>query len=173
MKRHTAENYATANDPLWRRLAGQIRKVAVDTTSRMKWKVLGYLLSESERESFETEVFPGIGFYARPSSSGKPESIVLFVGGAGNPAMVASRDEKTRKAMAGELAADETAMFNSQAIITIRADGTILIKGGKVFLGDDTVVEVTDGVLRGTTKDTNTGLEFWQLGGASRRVFSK
>jgi len=63
--------------------------------------------------------------------------------------------------------------FDTPQPITV----TVEISAGSVRLvatdRDDTVVEVTEGVVNGTAVEMSTGLEQWQLGNASTRVFSK
>lgn len=109
--------------------AGQIRRMAISLTSRALWQLTGFTLLDGKREPLPAEPFLGIGFHARPSSSGKPEAIVLMVGDdAKSPVVVAVRDEKTRQAIAGALAGDETAMFNSLVIAIAKADGTFEIR---------------------------------------------
>lgn len=99
--------------------------MAIDLTEGVLWRVLGFLLEGGRREQARVEVFPGIGFYARPPASGKPEAIVLNVGGAEHPVVVATRDEKTRAAAVADVAADESAQFNTAARVHVKADGTI------------------------------------------------
>lgn len=110
--------------------AGRIRRMTVGPTSRPLWQVIGHSLADvgGDIETRSAEAFTGIGFYARPpDSGGSPEVIAVFTGKtAGNPVIIAARDERTRKAVA-QLEADETAIFTSKAMIRIKADGTIEI----------------------------------------------
>lgn len=50
------------------------------------------------------------------------------VGGTKTPAIVATRDEATRKAAVGNLAEGETAVYNDKAVIVLKADGTVEIR---------------------------------------------
>jgi phage gp45-like len=109
--------------------AGAIRRMAIALTSKALWQLTGLRLLDNSTEVMTAEPFGGIGFHARPAASGKPEAIVLLVGdNATTPVVVAVRDEKTRQAIAGALAGDETAMFNSQAIVVCKADGTVEVR---------------------------------------------
>lgn len=111
-----------------RNALGMIRRMAVTLTSRAFWQVAGHRLLDGTIETRDAEVFSGVGFYARPPADGNPEAIVAFVGGAGSPIVIAVRDEKTRQAVAGAIAAGETAVFNSSSLVLIKADGTIEIR---------------------------------------------
>jgi phage gp45-like len=117
-------------EPFRAHVAGAIRKMAISLTSKALWQLTGSRLLDGSIETIPNgEPFLGVGFHARPSSSGKPEAIVLMVGDdATQPVVVAVRDEKTRQAIAGALAADETAMFNSLVIAIAKANGTYEIR---------------------------------------------
>jgi phage gp45-like len=115
------------NDPQMRSLFGMIRRMAVSVTSKPLWQAVGYRIAANV-ETLVAEVFAGIGFYSRPPRNGKPEAIAVFVGGnTKSPAFVAMRDEKTRAAVA-DIAEDETAIFNSRAVVVVKADGTVEIR---------------------------------------------
>ncbi len=114
-----------------RDLLGRIRRFGITRTTSAIWQVVGHVLLDKTRETRDAEVFPGVGFYARPPASGTPEAIVVFPGGAGNPIIAATRDETTRRAvfnLAGELAPGETAVFNASAVVILKADGSIEIR---------------------------------------------
>lgn len=119
---------AERTDPLVNRVAGMIRRMAIQTTARALWQLVGYRNPDGTNETMPVEQFGGIGFYARPPASGKPEAIVVMVGGPTSPAIVATRDEATRAAMVGNLESDETAVYSSKAVVLIKADGTIEIR---------------------------------------------
>lgn len=105
---------------------GAIRRMVVSLTTKAIWQLAGFILGGGKRETMNAEPFGGIGFFARPPASGKPEAIVLMVGDdSRQPVVVAVRDEKTRQAIAGALAENETAMFNDAATVVIKSDGTI------------------------------------------------
>lgn len=115
------------NDPVIMRLQGAIRRMAISVTSRVLWQLSGFRNVDGTTESTEAEPFTGIGFYSIPPGGGAPEAITVMVGGGNSPAIVATRDEKTRATIA-KLAADETAVFTSKAIIVIKANGTVEIR---------------------------------------------
>lgn len=119
---------AERTDPLVNRVAGMIRRMAIQTTARALWQLVGYRNPDGTNETMPVEQFGGIGFYARPPASGKPEAIVVMVGGPTSPAIVATRDEATRAAMVGNLESDETAVYSSKAVVLIKADGTVEIR---------------------------------------------
>lgn len=128
MTYRTSEDHAEQTGPTQRLLHGLNRRVALtraDGTSR--WQVLGYR-GPAGRETFDVEPFTGIGFFSRPPSSGKPEAIVTAIGGSKTSAIVATRDEATRKAVAGGIDADETILYNSVAVVYVKKTGIVEIR---------------------------------------------
>lgn len=115
-----------ATNPEKRSLRAMVRRLAVVATARVLWQLSGVRNLDGTTEVLNVEVFPGIGFYARPPS-GRGEVIMVNVGGANAPAVVASRDEQTRKDVA-DLDADEAAMFNSVATVHVTAAGTVDVR---------------------------------------------
>jgi hypothetical protein len=111
-------------DPSHARARGALRRFAISLTAKVLWQLTGPTI-DGVVEVLRAEPFTGIGFFARPPASGKPEAIVAMLGDADAPAVIAIRDEATRAAAAGELTADETAVFNSLAILHFKEDGTI------------------------------------------------
>ncbi|HWU86208.1 MAG TPA: hypothetical protein VN253_02990 [Kofleriaceae bacterium] len=111
-------------DPFRAAVTGAIRRFAVKLTVKALWQLAGHTI-DGVQELVRAEVFGGIGIAARPPAAGKPEAIVVMVADAENPVVIAVRDEKTRAAVAGSLAEDETACFNSLAILHFKSDGTI------------------------------------------------
>lgn len=113
-------------------LRNLVRHYVITKASGAVWKLLGLIDGDGNKEREDAPIFPGIGIWARPPSSGAPEAIVNMVGAAtGNPAIVAMRDEKTRAALdaaLGGLKEDETAVFNSSAVVVLKVDGTIEIR---------------------------------------------
>lgn len=98
------------------------RRMTVLASKAGLWRLEGH---EGEYDD-DVEVFSGIGFYSRPRESNNAEVIVVKVGAAPNhPVVVATRDEDTRI----ELDENETAVFNSKAMVRITKDGEILIGG--------------------------------------------
>ncbi|MFA9269824.1 MAG: phage baseplate assembly protein, partial [Baekduiaceae bacterium] len=145
--------------PMALKLRGLVRRVIVAATGvDGLWKLLGFEAEDGAREGFEgVEVFPGIGFASRPGSGGKPEVVILNIGAdAGHPVVVASRD----RSLEVELDEDETAVFNSQAVIKFKKDGTVEIRGRD---GDAVGVVHADGI------DPFTGATYGALGNPSAR----
>lgn len=117
---------ARATDPVERKLAGLVRRMAIAATAKALWQVAGYLLPDSKREVLFAELFAGIGLYGRPPADSKPEAVVVNVGGAaGAPAIVGIRDEQTRAAVAGAVKADETMLYNSKVVVYLKDNGTL------------------------------------------------
>lgn len=127
MKRE-ARDYAEDTDPQTLNFRGMIRRVAISLTAKALWQFIGFRLPDGTQETRTVEPFTGIGHYARPPNSGTPEAIVVMVGDAKNPMIIAVRDEKTRSAIAGAIAQDETMLFNSQSVVYIKADGSIEVR---------------------------------------------
>lgn len=126
---------AEATDPRWISVHGMIRRMVVSLTDQVKWQLAGVPLPDGHGgvnvEVRKAEVFSGIGFHSRPPESGAPEAVVLSLGGdASAPVVVATRDEKTRAEVAGDLHEDETALFNSKAMLLAKANGTIEVGAG-------------------------------------------
>lgn len=111
-----------------RDLAGKIRRMAITLTSRSFWQVVGHRLLDGSTETRDVEIFSGVGFYARPPADGKPEAMVAFQEGGANPVIIAVRDEKTRRAVAGAIGANESIMYNTVAVVLIKAGGTVEIR---------------------------------------------
>ena len=121
----TTQTLLESTDPRWIRVAGMVRRMAISLTTKVLWQLVGFRLPDGTREVVSAEVFGGIGFFARPPSSGDPEAIVVSVGDASAPMIIAVRDEKTRAAIAGALRLGETAVYTDQVIVHLRDDGTI------------------------------------------------
>lgn len=119
---------ARATDPERIAIKGAIRRMAVSLTRSMLWQLAGFKQLDGSTETFEAEPFAGVGVYARPPSGAKAEAIVVMVGGGKSPAIIATRDEKTRAAVAAGIKEDETMIYTSQACVLIKANGTIEIR---------------------------------------------
>lgn len=121
----TIADLNAALDPARAAVKGMVRRMTVTLTSKL-WQVAGFKLLDGKTEAFAAEAFTGIGFFARPPASGKPEAIVIMLSGDGDaPVITAVRDEKTRAAIAGALKPDESAVFNSQVILHMTDTGEI------------------------------------------------
>jgi phage gp45-like len=110
-----------------------VRRFTVTATAGQLWKLVGVRGLEGDNETATVEVFQGIGFASRPPASGKSEAIVVNVGGARAPVIVAVRDEKTYAALraAGiDINAGETVIYNSDTggVVYLRANGTVEIR---------------------------------------------
>lgn len=104
-----------------------IRRMVVGLTNAALWA----LEATADEKDTDVEVFPNAGFYSRPPDAAEAEVIVVKVGASTRHAVViASRDEETRQAVpeAKALAADEAIVYNSAAVVYLKADGTIEIK---------------------------------------------
>lgn len=133
---NTSKDWRDLTSSARRELTGKIRRMAVSvtnvlagvgTTTASFWQVVGHLLVDNTtRETADAEVFSGVGFYARPPADANAEAIVTFLGeSAANPVAIATRDEATRKKVAGAALQDETFMFNSKVAIRMTASGQI------------------------------------------------
>lgn len=132
---NTSKDWRDLTSTQSRELAGKIRRMAVSvtnvlafagTTTASFWQVVGHLLLDSKtKETADAEVFSGVGFYARPPAGANAEAIVAFPGGPSNPVVVASREEATRKKVAGNALQDETFIFNSKVAIRMTSGGFI------------------------------------------------
>lgn len=131
MTRQTIEHLRQRTSQVYLRLRGLARRVVLSLTNNDgTWQALGYrgvdeLGEDAEGEKFVAEVFPGIGIYARPKAGAKPEAVVIHIGAEPNhPVIIATRDRAAQVA----LDEDETAVFNSQAVIICKKDGTIELR---------------------------------------------
>lgn len=123
-----SKDFAKQTSADFRSLRGAIRRLVVTLTEGARWQMLGRQAG-SDQETIDVEVFGGIGYHARPrASGGSPESVVVSVGGNRSAVAVATRDEQTRQSVVGSLEPDETAMHNSNAVVWIKANGTIEIR---------------------------------------------
>jgi hypothetical protein len=125
----TSEDFAEETSPFRRFVRGMIRRVKVTLSEGSKWQVLGGKGGKGGPETFEAEPFTGVGFYSRPpASGGNPEAIAVAFGGNAAMAIVGTRDEATRQAVAGNLDDDETMTFNTSTIVYHRKNGTLEIR---------------------------------------------
>lgn len=117
---------AEAVDPARKRIEGLVRRVVTSIAgAKAIWQFTGVRQLDGSTETFSAEVFSGVGIFARPPSDVAAEAIVVMVGDGKVPIAIAVRDEKTRQAMAGNFAPDETGLYNSQAIVHITSSGGI------------------------------------------------
>lgn len=124
----TAEDFANAIGSFRREMAGIARRMLVGRSDGGIWQAVGHLLLDNvTREAPDVPHFPGIGIFARPPDGGDAELIVLQVGGPNGKASIAARDEATR-AKVNDVAADESALYNSLARVYVKADGTVEVR---------------------------------------------
>lgn len=124
-------------------LGNVVRRVVVSATAGGAWKVAGYLVPDLRGGSNSTiegddddpsEVFSGLGVFARPAAGDRTEAIVVNVGAKADHGVIAAlRNEDARKRYVktfGELAPGEVAIANSsgKSQTVIRADGNIEIE---------------------------------------------
>lgn len=128
MTYRTSEDLAQETSPFRRFVRGMIRRLAITLTAETKWQLLGQRGGQGGDETPLVEPFTGIGFYSRPPSSGNPEAVAVAVGGSKTTVIVATRDEATRQAVAGDIAEGETCVYNDKALIVVKADGTVEIR---------------------------------------------
>lgn len=123
--RWTPEEFAEQIGAFRREVAGIVRKMTIGAVSGASWQMIGHrLIDYGDLETSEVEVFSGIGFFSRPAGGGTAEAIMVEIGGANGPAVIATRDEATR-ALVDDIAADETTLYNSLSRVQAKADGTI------------------------------------------------
>lgn len=129
MTYRTDEDHARETGPTWRLFKGTIRRLLVTlTSSASKWQLTGVRSRLGGDEVYEAELFPGIGIFARPPDGGSAEAIALAIGGHKLPAIVATRDEATRRMIASQVEAGETALYNAAGIVVLKSNGTIEIR---------------------------------------------
>lgn len=116
--------------------------MVVEVAAGALWQLSGH---EGEVED-EVPVFSGIGFASRPpTGSDSAEAIVVYVEGAGShPIVIATRDEDLRRALDAikDMAADEAAIFNSQARVHVKANGTVEVDDGSGAVALATLADV-------------------------------
>lgn len=164
MGRQTVEDFRETSSSFYHRVRGMVRRVVVSLTEQAggAWQTLGYKDADGNRETWNNvEVFGGVGIHARPADSGRVEAIILHVGAdEEHPVMVATRDRSMQVA----LEADETAIFNGQTIIRIKADGVVEI-GSR-----GAVLTPLDELVHGRGVDPFTGLTYKVLGSTTSKV---
>lgn len=109
-----------------------LRRFALTVTSTGFWQGVGMLLIDQKtKETEKAEIFPGIGVYGRPPPGTNSEGVLGYLGNdAMNPVWLAVRDEETRRFVMSQvkLNADETVIYNTQACLVIRKDGSIVVR---------------------------------------------
>lgn len=119
-------DWAGENNRRTRELLGNIRRMAIKLTSRATWQMIGHILLDGKPETQNVDVFPGVGFYARPKDSGRAEAIVVHPGGgAAHAVAVATRDMDSQKKATVGIKENETQMHNDQALVRCTAEGKV------------------------------------------------
>ncbi len=127
----TAKELAARTDPFRAMVRGLVRRMVVTAhAAAAAWQVRGVRGADNSDEVYNAELFGGIGIASRPPASGSPEVIVLNVGGAKVPVIVATRDPKTAAAViaaVGALQPGETLVCTAAggAMLHLKPDGTI------------------------------------------------
>lgn len=120
----TVEQLAQSTNPTLVRAFGAIRRFAIALTDTAIWQVAGVLMPDG-REAMRAELFGSVGIFARPPTGAEVDAIGVMVGDATTPTLVGVRDEQTRAAVVGDLKPDETALYNSKALVHAKDDGRI------------------------------------------------
>lgn len=125
---NTTKEWRDETSPERRDAMGLIRRMAIRLTEGPIWQALGHLLIDGRtQESRGAEVFGVLGFYSRPIAGANAEVVLVNPGGAGNPIIIATRDEDLRKLVAN-LNQGETAMCNRATVILCKPNGTVEIR---------------------------------------------
>jgi len=164
--RWTPQKHKALRGRVATRIGNLCRRVVLALTDGGLWQADGY---EGEARADGVEAFQGIGYASRPSATavtdGDAEAILLHVGGkSGHPVIVATRDESIRV----ELDEDETAIFNSQAIVKIKSDGTIEASS----IGGSPVALATKADVDSIVKVLTTWIPIAADGGAALKTAS-
>lgn len=112
-----------------KRKVGQlVRRLRISASSGALWVLSGASDFDGNVESERAEAFEGIGFASRPAAGDNAEAIVAKVGGeSGHPVIVATRNRDAFKNLESEegLAEDESALYNSSAMVKASDDGFV------------------------------------------------
>lgn len=128
-RRTTHTQFARELGRTARSLKNMIRRMLIVSTDAVLWTLHGHR-DERSVESFQAEVYAGVGFAARPPKSGNPEAIVVTVEASANhPVIVATRDRTTEGAVVEQagLEPGETLVFNGGCILKLTKDGDVLL----------------------------------------------
>jgi hypothetical protein len=116
----STESVRNRTSPTMRDALGLVRRMAVTLTDGAFWQVIGHLLMDGvTREPRTVEPWQGIGFSARPAPGSNAEGVMVNIGGAQNPALVATRDEDLRRKVfppSRPQEQDNTAMYNTVVV---------------------------------------------------------
>lgn len=154
--RTTARKFRERASEAMHGLRDLARRLAVSLSGDM-WQLEGYTDPVTGKaEVFEgVEVFQGIGIRSRPRR-GAGEVVVLNLGGGAHPVVVATRDREIEVA----LDEDETAIFNSNAVVKILKTGEVLVRAKS---GAEVIVDDGGGAAALATKGDLDGIRTWLL----------
>lgn len=132
----TTEDFRAQNTVDRRNTIGMLRRMAITVTSGGFWQSVGVLLADGvTKETVDAPVFSGVGFTARPKQGSNAEDIIGYVGGSENPCIIATRDEDLRRRVFPKnapLGQDETAAFNTLAVLHIKAGAILAYLVGQI-----------------------------------------
>lgn len=124
----SVERDSMATSPEANSLRGLVRRMTVSRGAAVIWQLLGLKLPKKRAETIEAEVFHGVGICAIPAEGGSPEAILINVGGASAPVIIATRDEKTRAAVVpAGMKAGETCIYSAGSLVYLR-NGTVEVR---------------------------------------------
>ena len=122
-----------------------VRRMVVTTADVARWSLRGHG-DGSAFEELVADVFPGIGFCARPPDGSETEAVAVAIEGSANRTIVvAARDSGTQMRIIDKagLSANESMMHNADLVVKITEDRQVLLgmPGGQfkgVALADHT-----------------------------------
>ncbi|WP_428264799.1 hypothetical protein [Haliangium sp.] len=130
--RHTRDLLGELGGRAARRLRSLIsrRQLALDESDGERVTALGREALDGSVEEDEMDSFGPVGLVGRPAGDATVEAAVAFVGADGAHPIALSYVDGTRRAVidAVGLGADETVVYNSQAVVKLLADGTVEIR---------------------------------------------
>ena len=106
-----------------------VRRMVVTTADVARWSLRGHG-DGSAFEELEADVFPGIGFCARPPDDSETEAVAVAIEGSANRTIVvAARDSGTQMRIIDKagLSANESMMHNADLVVKITANRQVLI----------------------------------------------
>ena len=165
MSGRTPQDFARATDPAARRFAGLVRRFAIAATTKILWRLTGVELPDGT-EQFDAEIFGNIGFYSRPlaGKAAAPEAIVVNVGDARCPVVIATRDAKGQSKLLKDVAvgAGDTVIYSgaAAAIVLVRANGTVEVRapgGAAVSLTKHAVITALKDIFDAWTPAAGDG----------------
>ena len=149
-----------------RLLRSLVRRMVVTATGVASWALRGHGDERGNFETFSVDIYPGIGFCARPPDGSEAKAVVVAIETSPNrPVIVATRDARTQKAIVEKagLDANETLLHNADLIIKITREREVLLglPGGDfqaVALADHThKAPAISGQAAYTEPDARTG----------------